>query len=239
MRISVIIPALNEERYLPTILACLQRQTVAPFEIIVADAGSTDRTKDIATQAGCQVVDGGLPARGRNRGAEHASGDMLFFFDSDVWIEDDFIERVMQQAESAGAGSGTVYNFPFYQPWEKGFSSRAIRIQDLFFYFFHNVGHVVSSFLDYATGTGTFLFARRDVFERINGFDESLVAFEDANFALRACRVSRYIVLRAPQVGVSTRRFDLRNRTSFPLYMGMRGTFGRVILGEKRTGRYF
>ncbi|MEE4250549.1 MAG: glycosyltransferase [Alcanivoracaceae bacterium] len=239
MRVSVIIPALNEERYLPTLLACLSRQTMAPVEIIVADGGSEDRTREIALAAGCLVVDGGLPAQGRNRGAKSATGDMLFFFDSDVWIADDFIERVVNDALARGAGSGTVYNFPFYQPWEKGFSSRFIRMQDWFFYFFHNIGHAISSLLRFSTATGTFMFSRPEVFRSINGFDESLVAFEDAHFALRACRVSRFVVLRQPQVGVSTRRFDLRNRTSFPLYMGIRGTFGRVLLGEKRTGRYF
>lgn len=239
MRVSVIVPALNEEKYLPTLLACLARQTLAPVEIIVADAGSHDRTREIAKAAGCIVVDGGLPAQGRNRGAQRANGDMLFFFDSDVWIADNFIERVVKAIEGVGAASGTVYNFPVYQPWEKGFASRWVRLQDLFFYFFHNIGHRIFASLRYATATGTFMFSRAEIFHRIHGFDESLVAFEDANFAMRACREGRYIVLRDPQVGVSTRRFDIRNRTTFPLYMGIRATFGRMLLGEKRTGRYF
>lgn len=239
MRVSVIIPALNEEKYLPTLLACLSRQTMSPFEVIVADAGSEDRTREIALSAGCIVVDGGLPAYGRNRGAERASGDMLFFFDSDVWVEDDFFERVIEKISATNADSGVAFNFPFYQPWENGFSSKFIKFQDLFFYFFHNLGYVLFAFFRYPAATGTFIFSRPEIFHRINGFDESLVAFEDSNFALRASREGRYIVLRKPQVGVSTRRFDAKNRTSFPLYMGMRATFGRMLLGEKRTGRYF
>ena len=70
MRLSVVIPALNEERHLGQLLSDLQRQSRRPDEIIVVDAGSTDATVDIAKRSQGVVVLHGEPpiARGRNLG---------------------------------------------------------------------------------------------------------------------------------------------------------------------------
>ena len=84
MRVSIVVPTKNEEAYLPILLASLRGQTFQDFEIIVADAHSTDRTREIALQAGAKVVDGGMPGPGRNRGAAVAQGEIIFFFDADV-----------------------------------------------------------------------------------------------------------------------------------------------------------
>ena len=75
--ISVVVPALNEEKPLSRLFECLERQTFRNFEVIVADAGSKDATRKIAGEHGAQVVEGGLPGVGRNRGASRASGEFL------------------------------------------------------------------------------------------------------------------------------------------------------------------
>jgi len=66
--LSIIIPALNEEKYLPLLLKSLKSQNFNEYEIIVVDAGSSDKTVDIAKEYGCKVVKGGVPGAGRNRG---------------------------------------------------------------------------------------------------------------------------------------------------------------------------
>ena len=48
MKLSIVIPTLNEEEFLPTLLSCLKHQTFKDFEVIVADAGSKDNTVEIA-----------------------------------------------------------------------------------------------------------------------------------------------------------------------------------------------
>ena len=69
MRLSVVIPALNEERHLGQLLSDLQRQSRRPGEIIVVDAGSTDATVDIAKRSNAVVLHGEPPiARGMNIG---------------------------------------------------------------------------------------------------------------------------------------------------------------------------
>jgi glycosyltransferase involved in cell wall biosynthesis len=78
-KISIIIPTKNEETCLPKLLDSIKSQDFPDYEIIIADANSTDKTREIAKSYGCIVVDGGLPAVGRNRGAEVANGEILLF----------------------------------------------------------------------------------------------------------------------------------------------------------------
>ena len=79
MTISIIIPTLNEARFLPKLLESIKKQTFTDYEVIVADAGSKDKTLEIAKKYGARIVKGGFPAEGRNAGARAAKGDFLFF----------------------------------------------------------------------------------------------------------------------------------------------------------------
>ena len=92
MQISIIIPTLNEEEYLPKLLESIQQQRFKDMEIIVADAGSKDKTVQIAKTHGCKVTAGGLPGKGRNEGAKVAKGDVLFFIDSDAFLPSHFLD---------------------------------------------------------------------------------------------------------------------------------------------------
>ena len=90
-RLSLIVPAFNEERLLPSSLACIQTASVAftaagwATELIVCDNNSTDRTAAIAAAAGARVVFEPINqiSRARNAGAAQASGDWLLFIDAD------------------------------------------------------------------------------------------------------------------------------------------------------------
>ena len=84
--VSIVIPAYNEENYLPRLLRSIQAQDFPDVEIIVADADSTDRTAAIARSAGARLTRGGVPAVGRNNGARLAKGDYLLFIDADTVI---------------------------------------------------------------------------------------------------------------------------------------------------------
>ena len=96
--LSIIIPTLNEEDYLPWLLNSIKKQDFVDYEIIIADAGSKDKTLSIAKSYGCKIVPGGLPAKGRNEGAKAAKGDMLIFLDSDVLIpHSKFIENSLAE----------------------------------------------------------------------------------------------------------------------------------------------
>jgi glycosyltransferase involved in cell wall biosynthesis len=239
IKISVIIPAKNEEKYIKRLLDSLVSQTYKPFEIIIADANSTDNTAKIAVSYHAKIVKGGLPAKGRNEGAKVANGDYLFFLDADTFIEKNFIETCVKQIIRKKSLAGTAYNIPIYAFDEKGLKSAYIRFIDRIIYFIHNFFMKISSRTKNPLATGTFMYVKREIFVRSNGFDESLVAFEDAEFAKRLSSYGNFDILKNTQIFISTRRFDKKGRFSFPIYIGLRGFIGRKIFGEKRKGKYF
>ena len=92
--LSIIIPTKNEEHYLPLLLNSIKRQKYSgPMELIVADAGSTDKTVAIAKKFGAKVVKGGHPGVGRNAGAKVAKGELFLFLDADVVLPPGFLKR--------------------------------------------------------------------------------------------------------------------------------------------------
>lgn len=96
-RISVIMPVYNAERLLGECLAALRASEGADYELLVVDDSSTDRSREIAAAAGCRVIPSGGrlgPAGARNRGVEAATGDILFFVDSDVMVRPDTLRRL-------------------------------------------------------------------------------------------------------------------------------------------------
>jgi glycosyltransferase involved in cell wall biosynthesis len=108
MKISVVIPAYNAERFLPRCLASVFAQTLAPYEVIVVDDGSTDGTAQIAEELGATVVrraNGGAAAA-RNTGVRHATGEWIAMLDADDWWDP---RKLALQAAVVGAGTVLVY----------------------------------------------------------------------------------------------------------------------------------
>lgn len=96
--VSVIIPAYNEEDYLPDCLKSIQNQTYKNIEVIVADNNSTDKTSEIAKVFGTKVVkvEKKNVAVVRNADAKVAKGDILFFIDADTILSFDSIEKLIK-----------------------------------------------------------------------------------------------------------------------------------------------
>ena len=112
-RVSVIIPARNEEAF---IAACLKSVLMQPAdylaEVIVADSGTDDATRAVCEQHGVMIVQGGYPAEARNNGARCAAGEFLLFLDADTRLPDDFFARAMPEFEQTGARCGIVLFVP-------------------------------------------------------------------------------------------------------------------------------
>ena len=90
-RVSVVVPVRDGARYLAAALESLRAQDEAPFEVVVADDGSSDESAAIARAAGARVVAGpfGGAAAARNAGVAAANGDVLGFLDhDDLWEKD-------------------------------------------------------------------------------------------------------------------------------------------------------
>lgn len=118
-KVSVLIPARNEESTLPNLLTALKRQTFKPYEIIVIDDQSFDATTKIAEQAGVKVLQTDpLPTgwTGKNwalkTGYTASSGDVLVFLDADTEPEEDLLRRLVANVQYLG---GLVSIQPYHR----------------------------------------------------------------------------------------------------------------------------
>jgi glycosyltransferase involved in cell wall biosynthesis len=119
--VSVVIPAHDAERTLGAVLAALAAQGAPPDEVIVVDDASTDRTGELAAQAGATVLRNDRPlfaGGARNRGWEAAAGDVVVFLDSDAIPAEGWgagLRRAL--AEFPGALVGCARTFRGHAPW--------------------------------------------------------------------------------------------------------------------------
>lgn len=104
MKISVVIPAYNEEKYILLTLASLKRLTRQPDEIILIDASSTDQTVKLAKFMKVKVIV--IPHRGigyaRQKGLEAATGDIIAFTDADTIVPQDWLTRIEKTLSARG-----------------------------------------------------------------------------------------------------------------------------------------
>ncbi len=210
--LSIIIPTYNEEEYLPRLLASIRSQRFDGYEIVVADAASTDRTREIAAKFGARVVKGGMPGPGRNRGAAAAKGDVFLFLDADVVLPNvEWLGRKMAQFSRRELDAATCLVKPM--------SGKLID------HVSHNVfnAHMMATQFMRAHAPGFCIFALKALHERIGGFDESIKLGEDHDYVERARQVGTFRVLHGSRIRVSVRRFERDGRFSI---------FGKYLLAE-------
>lgn len=199
--LSIIIPTYNEEEYLPILLRSIKSQTFDDYEIIIADAHSKDRTREVAKEFGAHVVDGGLPPVGRNNGARAAKGSVLLFLDSDVLLPDPwFLQMTIAEFEKRKLGVSTCKIDPL--------SDKKIDkvLHEIFNYFMIATQHTSPH------APGFCIFVRRGVHEKIGGFDETITLAEDHDYVSRAAQAGKFAVLKTYKIPVSVRRFDRDGR---------------------------
>lgn len=202
IKISVVIPTLNEEKDLPVLLESLSKQTFRNFEIIVGDAGSKDQTRPICGKYGARVVEGGMPGVGRNRGAAVATGEYLFFFDADVILPADFLEKALKEMEEGFYDLATCAFHPLSD----------LRLDKILFAFANLTVRMNANTNPRAAGFCIFITKR--LFDRVGGFDESLRLAEDHDLVERAAKYRPLHVLKTTSLQVSVRRLAKEGRFS-------------------------
>lgn len=219
MKLSIIIPAKNEEELLPRLLRSIRSQTFTSYEVIVADANSTDRTREIAKDMGAKVVEGGLPGPARNNGAKHAQGEYLLFVDADALLKNNrFLEDTMKEMDAHAIDVATCRLKPI--------SSSSI---DLFLHGFYNKYMALTAGLR-PHAPGSCIFVKRAVHEALGGFDETVVFAEDMEYVQRAYREGyHFAVLRSHPIYVSVRRLDQDGRFN----IAMKYMFGELYMLTK------
>lgn len=208
MKFSICIPALNEEKYIKVILGCLVKQTYRDFEVVIVDGKSEDRTKEEVLKFSDKLPITLLesPKRGvsfqRNYAAKNSRNEYIIFFDADVSIEPDFLERINNQLERDPVDILTT--------WNKPISAKPI---DEFIYLFMNIFMLELIKKKRPGAVGVFICVKKSSFEKISGFRESVSLGEDYDLAKRLHESGfSYCLLRNPKVSVSVRRFDKEGR---------------------------
>ncbi len=165
MKISIIIPVYNNAEQLSRCLSALQNAPDENAEIIVVDDFSTDDSVKIAEKLQVKTIrleKNSGPAAARNLGAKKASGEILFFLDSDVVAEKDAVEtvrRVFAEDETVAAIFGSYDD----QPAEKNFLSQ---YRNLLHHYFHQQNPANAE--TFWAGCGAI---RTKIFEKFGGFD--------------------------------------------------------------------
>jgi glycosyltransferase involved in cell wall biosynthesis len=182
---SVIIPALNEEKFLPNLLSSLAVQTNKHFEVIVADGHSQDKTVEQAKMFSSRVPSlcivtcpkASLPMQ-RNMGAARAKGEWLVFIDADSVVMPYFIDRMTHYIEVMKPSVFTTWAAP-----DSDLSPDAI------FTLFANVYIEAIMQFKRPLTPGPLSVIRSDIFQKIGGYDESHAFHEDVEIGLRIAKM--------------------------------------------------
>ncbi len=186
MKVSVIIPAHNEEANIGDCLECLVNQILPKdqFEVIVVDNVSTDSTvavaKTFADKLDLKVVSTAKRSISgvRNDGAATASGEILAFLDADCLASETWLQEAFRQAPDRSIW-GAHYLIPEDASW----------VSRVWFVYQATSYDGPSRFLP----AGDLLIRRKD-FDQIGGFDESVQTSEDVDICLRASRAGMKVV---------------------------------------------
>jgi glycosyltransferase involved in cell wall biosynthesis len=204
IRLSLIIPAHNEARYLPNLLDTVDiargnyRGGRDAIEIIVVDNQSTDTTAEIARSRGCVVVteEKRIIAAVRNRGAAVAQGEVLLFTDADNTIHPDTFNAIDQAISSERVVAGAT----------------GVHLERMSFGI--AAAYMLMIPLVWLTGMDTgVVFCRRKDFETIGGYNEARLFAEDVQFLWDLRRLGwkrrqRLVRVKSVKATTSTRKFD-------------------------------
>jgi glycosyltransferase involved in cell wall biosynthesis len=210
-RITVIIPARNEEQYIAGALERLRKQDFPhTYEVIVVDNASVDRTVDRARQFDVHVIkENRMGVQfARERGRKEARGEIIAYLDADCLPPPDWLTKGRAAfLDPKVVGVSGPYD---YCDGSRIFRSLSMFVEKIFFSSIHYVVHDVLHVGGIIIGGNAFL--RADAMEKIGGFDTSIAFYgDDTDTACRVAKTGRLIFNRDLIVESSARRFQSEN----------------------------
>ena len=181
---SIIIPAYNEETYLPLCLGSIENMDYPKenYEVVVVDNGSEDRTREIAAFHGARVLqDPDANVSGlRNHGAKEAKGDILVFLDADCLVSKDWLTCATKYHDDPDVAAwGSPASPPHKSTWvQRTWYLVRMKKKDV---------------MDVQWLESMNLFVRKSLFIRCNGFNEQLATCEDVDLCYRLSRLGRIV----------------------------------------------
>jgi glycosyltransferase involved in cell wall biosynthesis len=193
-RISIVVPTLNEEKLIASTLKRV-REVVPEAELVVADGGSQDATREIARRYARVVKTHGPVGNARNEGAKAARGEIIIFLDADTSISREFVDVVLEVFKDPtiiGAGGSIM--------------PRGINQLEKTVFRFLNFLVRFSCFIGKPRIAGTCVAFKRKPFFDVGGFNTSIAASEDFDLCERISRKGRVVFLKNVITYTSNRR---------------------------------
>ena len=177
--LTIIIPAKNEAKYIGSLLEsliCQDYPAMPDTRILVADAQSTDKTREVVEsyrdRLNLEIIEGGLPSIGRNLGAQLADTRYVLFVDADVIVRPYLVGRSLDYLRHYGLQAVTA----------NVLCKSGIFLDEWYLFALNTLGR----FLGF--GTGMFLLFDREKFWELGGFDPRIVFGEDIHLTLQVGR---------------------------------------------------
>lgn len=205
--ISVVIPAFNEEKYLSGCLESLNKQDYPrdKFEVIVVDNNSVDKTPQIAQKYGAKLVR--CQIRGvsvsRQAGSKVAKGEIIAGTDADTMVSPNWLSIINKYFQDPQVAAITGVVKLYSAGWLNKFLAELfpifVRIQFL---------------LDKPGLSGANFAIRKEVFDKIGGFDTKFISAEDIDLGIRASKEGKVLFTPDLKVATSARRIE-KSRVQF------------------------
>jgi glycosyltransferase involved in cell wall biosynthesis len=226
--ISIIIPALNEERYIGRILNALKNQTFRDFEVILVDAHSEDNTRAIAKQYDfVKLVNSKTRnvSYQRDLGVTRASFRRIVFMDADGYMKPLFLEKAMKEIKKRKIIVGACYLYP---------DSSSLFYKLVFFIFRQWIRFI--SAVDSPKINGAALFSTKEMHEKIGGFNQKITFTEDYDYGHRASKYCDVKFLRT-KMYTSVRRFETEGKLRMALRYLWMGIY-ITLFGNPKPGTF-
>ncbi len=196
IKISIVIPTLNEGKYIEPTLFHLKR--LRPYEIIIADSHSEDDTVKIAKKYGCRIVYAkrGAASYGRNAGGKAARGDVILFIDADSIVFPNILEVMGNDFKNKKLAGWTCSIYGFTPSWK----------EQMIYNMSNNLIDFLTTYAKKPHAPGIAIGVRKAIFDKVGGFDENLKVMEDHDFALRVGKHGKFRFSKDTCVYTSTRR---------------------------------
>ncbi|MEM5829439.1 MAG: glycosyltransferase [Candidatus Aenigmatarchaeota archaeon] len=202
--VSVIIPTLDEEKYIESCIKALKAQDYGgEYEIIVADGMSKDKTREIVEKYADKVllVKKKGVAAGRNVGARKAKGDILLFIDADTVAPFNLLREIV-----GGFKKGVVGVTCPVAPLSASTS-------EFLLFWFYNQFMKASLRTKKPQVAGVCVAYERKAFEKVGGFDESMIFCEDYDLSERISKLGKIVCVNSTFVMTSPRRIRKWGKT--------------------------
>lgn len=225
MKLSIVIPAHNEEKYLPRCLKSLKNQTYKNFEIIVVDNVSTDKTSAIAKQFGTTVIHESKKGVGaaRKAGLAVAKGDIIISTDADCTFPSDWLKKI---AKVFNRNPNTIAIYGISSLDDAGAMKQILSKLGTKIFFAAN------DLLNKKQFTGCNLAVRKIAYDLTTGFDANIRICEDADLCKKLMKIGKIKFIPNLLVYTSARRFK---NTSIKTLLGYIKLYYQTWWATKET----